>query len=110
MTHSRLVGRPGMFASLFVGFLTSRLGTAGVAGLAIPAMITLFGETAAPNRAGGMALNGFVLFVGASIGPLTTRLGLLFPVLVLGLAGLTLSAVLSLTAFARMGHGSQGQA
>ena len=93
MTHSRLVGRPGMFASLFVGFLTSRLGTAGVAGLAIPAMITLF-----------------VLFVVASIGPLTTRRGLLFPVLVLGLAGLTLSAVLSLTAFARMGHCSQGQA
>lgn|SRR5699024_4303862 len=109
MIWLRLVGLPGMFASLFVGFLTSRLGTAGVAGLAIPAMITLFGETAAPNRAGGMALNGFVLFVGAGIGPLTTRLGL-FPVLVFGLAGLTLSAVLSLTAFARMAHGSQGQA
>lgn len=41
----------------------------GVA-LAVPSMITQFGALAAPNRAAGMALNGFVLFVGASIGPL----------------------------------------
>lgn len=41
----------------------------GVA-LAIPAMITQFGDLAVPDRAGGMALNGFVLFIGASIGPL----------------------------------------
>lgn len=40
----------------------------GVA-LAIPAMITQFGDLAVPNRAAGMALNGFVLFIGASIGP-----------------------------------------
>lgn len=40
----------------------------GVA-LAIPAMITQFGDLAVPDRAAGMALNGFVLFIGASIGP-----------------------------------------
>ncbi|PHM30351.1 MFS transporter [Xenorhabdus innexi] len=38
--------------------------------LAIPAMITQFGSISAPNRGSGMALNGFVLFIGASIGPL----------------------------------------
>src|SRR5690606_25877641 len=50
----------------------SLLFVAGVA-LAIPAMITLFGETAAPNRAGGIALNGCLLVLGASIGPLAAR-------------------------------------
>ncbi|WP_426578604.1 hypothetical protein ACP179_02770 [Xenorhabdus stockiae] len=36
--------------------------------LAIPAMITQFGSLSAPNRGAGMALNGFILFIGASIG------------------------------------------
>ncbi|MFD0996883.1 MFS transporter [Pseudoclavibacter chungangensis] len=133
----RLVGLPGMFASLFAGALAKRLGGAGVArtgfalaavgllleatlsafligaalaslvfvtgvALAVPAMITLFGETAAPNRAGGMALNGFVLFLGASIGPLTAQLGLSFPILLVGLAALMVIAVASLTGFARL--------
>lgn len=40
---------------------------AGVA-LAIPSMISLYGDTAAPHRGSGMAVNGFVLFVGAGIG------------------------------------------
>ncbi|PHM55255.1 MFS transporter [Xenorhabdus sp. KK7.4] len=38
--------------------------------IAIPAMITQFGSLSAPNRGAGMALNGFILFIGASIGPL----------------------------------------
>ena len=59
----------------------------------MPAMITLFGETAAPNRAGGMALNGFVLFLGASVGPLTAYLGLDFPILLVSLAALMVLAV-----------------
>lgn len=133
----RLVGLPGMFASLVAGRIARRLGTAGVAragfalaaagllleaalsgtlvgtgasslvfvtgvALAVPSMITLFGESAAPNRAGGMALNGFVLFLGASLGPLTAHLGLSFPVLLLGLAILMVIAVASLTGFARL--------
>lgn len=73
----------------------------GVA-LAVPSMITLFGESAAPNRAGGMALNGFVLFLGASLGPLTSQLGLSFPALLLGLAVLMVIAVLCLTGFTRL--------
>lgn len=136
----RLVGLPGMFASLLAGPLSRRLGVAGVArlgfglaaagllleaalmgsllgtaltslvfvtgvALAVPAMITLFGEAAAPNRAGGMALNGFVLFLGASIGPMITQLPLGFPLLLLGLAALMLIAVLCLTGFARLATG-----
>lgn len=73
----------------------------GVA-LAVPSMITLFGETAAPNRAGGMALNGFVLFLGASLGPLTAHLRLDFPILLVALAALAGLAVASLTGFARL--------
>lgn len=138
----RLVGLPGMFASLAVGPLADRLGTAGVArlgftiaalglaaealfsgalvgvavtslvyvtgvALAVPAMITLFGETAAPNRAGGMALNGFVLFIGASIGPLTAGLDLPFPALLWALTGLSVIAAISLTVFARLSRHQQ---
>ncbi|QTF06867.1 MFS transporter [Brenneria izadpanahii] len=57
----------------------------GVA-LAIPSMITLFGAIAAPNRGGGMALNGFILFVGASIGPLLAAGVPSFATLLVGLA------------------------
>lgn len=141
----RLVGLPGMFASLAVGPLAARLGTAGVARLgftiaalglatealfsgslagvavtslvyatgvafAVPAMITLFGETAAPNRAGGMALNGFVLFIGASIGPLTARLNLPFSALLWSLTALSVIAAISLTAFTRLTSRREAQA
>lgn len=137
----RLIGLPGMFASLFVGALAKRIGSAGVAragfalaaagllleatlsatligtalaslvfvtgvALAVPAMIVLFGESAAPNRAGGMALNGFVLFLGASLGPLTAALRLDFPILLVGLAVLMALAVGSLTLFARLTRAS----
>ena len=44
----------------------------GVA-LSIPSMIMLYGETAASHRGSGMAINGFVLFVGASIGALVGK-------------------------------------
>lgn len=36
-------------------------------------MISLYGQTAAPNRGSGMAINGFILFIGASIGPILGR-------------------------------------
>ena len=130
----RLVGLPGMFASLLVGPLGRRLGTAGVAragfltaglgaageaalseslvgvavaslvfvtgvALAVPSMITLFGQSAAPNVASGMALNGLVLFLGASIGPLVAGLGLAFPLFLFCLSRLLLVAAASLTGF-----------
>lgn len=53
---------PGLIAASIVY-------VAGVA-LAVPSMINLYGETAAPNRGSGMAINGFILFIGASIGPI----------------------------------------
>ncbi|MFD0558135.1 putative MFS family arabinose efflux permease [Stackebrandtia endophytica] len=133
----RLVGLPGMFASLAVGPLSRRLGTGVVARLgftiaavglvaeallsssligvavaslgyvigvafAVPAMITLFGEAAAPHRATGMALNGFVLFIGASIGPLAAGLPVAFLTLLWGLAALAVAAVIALTVFTRI--------
>lgn len=69
----------------------------GVA-LAVPAMITQFGLLAAPNRAAGMAINGFVLFVGASIGPLIAAHVPDFPWLLGGLA-----AAMALAAFSVAG-------
>lgn len=108
------VARTG-FALASIGLLLesvfsySLIGTAGASlvfvtgvALAVPSMIILFGEAAAPNRAGGMALNGFVLFLGASIGPLTARLHLDFPILLIVLAVLTAVAVACLTGFARL--------
>lgn len=55
--------------------ICSLIYVAGVA-LAIPSMITLYGDAAAPHRASGMALNGFVLFVGASLGACYRRVTL----------------------------------
>ena len=64
---------------------TSLLFVIGIA-LAVPAMINLFGQAAAPRRGSGMAVNGFILFIGASIGPLLATAGLGFPILLLILA------------------------
>ncbi|MDO4631774.1 MAG: MFS transporter [Corynebacterium sp.] len=128
----RLVGLPGMFVALTIGFFTRRLGIINVArisfliaalglaleallastlwgiaasslvfvvgiALVVPTMITLFGETSAPYRAGGMAINGAVLFVGASLGPLTAQLHLSFSTLLCTLAALLLVACGCLT-------------
>lgn len=100
-----LLLQAALSGSLIGTAVTSLVFVTGVA-LAVPAMITLFGETAAPNRAGGMALNGFVLFLGASLGPLTARLHLDFPILLLGLAALMAVAVASLTKFTRLARGT----
>ena len=64
---------------------TSLLFVVGIA-LAVPAMINLFGQAAAPRRRSGMAVNGFILFIGASLGPLLATAGLGFPILLLILA------------------------
>ncbi|WP_230326789.1 MULTISPECIES: MFS transporter [unclassified Serratia (in: enterobacteria)] len=69
----------------------SLLFVTGVA-LAVPAMISRFGDLAAPDRAAGMALNGFVLFIGASIGPLIVSW---VPDFVPLLAGLTVVLLLA---------------
>lgn len=64
---------------------TSLLFVIGIA-LAVPAMINLFGQAATPRRGSGMAVNGFILFIGASLGPLLATAGLGFPILLLILA------------------------
>lgn len=102
----RLATRIGMPGVATAGYLTAAAGLAlaalspspwpgiaigslvfvtGVA-LAVPAMITQYGALAMPNRAGGMALNGFILFVGASIGPLVAAQAPGFVTLLAGLA------------------------
>ena len=73
----------------------------GVA-IAVATMITLFGQVAAPHRATGMAINGLVLFLGASIGPLLGAAGLSFSALLLVLAALYCCAALSLTVVAKL--------
>lgn len=51
-----------------------------------------------------MALNGFFLFLGASLGPLTTQLNLDFVPLLLCLAGLLVFAAVLVTGFLRLGR------
>ncbi len=95
-----LVGLLGEFlsAGTLAGIiLASLVYVAGVA-LAIPSMITLYGGAAAPHRASGMAINGFVLFVGASAGPLIGALPVSFSILTLILAGLMAMASCALLA------------
>jgi YNFM family putative membrane transporter len=64
-----------------------------VAGIAttVPAHIALVSECTREERARGIALYSFVLFVGASVGPLTTQLPLGFKGLLLALAALLVS-------------------
>lgn len=115
----RLATRLGMAGVARLGFLLSAVGLAGEAVLArsmvgvslsslvfvtgvalsISSMIHLFGSTAAPHRASGMALNGFMLFAGASVGPLAASAIPDFPVLLGCLAALLAAAALSVTAF-----------
>ena len=83
--------------------ICSLIYVAGVA-LAIPSMITLYGDAAAPHRASGMALNGFVLFVGASLGPVIGALPLAFTTLILLLVGFLILALLSLAAASRINN------
>ena len=71
---------------------------AGVA-LAVPAMISLYGQVSAPNRGSGMALNGFILFVGTSAGPLLATSLPTFRTLALTLTGILAVALAAITRF-----------
>ena len=71
---------------------------AGVA-LAVPAMISLYGQVSAPNRGSGMALNGFILFVGTSAGPLLATSSPTFRTLALILTGILAVALAAITGF-----------
>lgn len=69
--------------------------------LAVPAMITLFGEVSAPHRASGMAINGLVLFIGASLGPLLAG-SLAFRPLMFCCAAILGAAAACLVAFSKV--------
>ena len=102
-----ILGAVGLILEACMHTSTTGIGAAslvcvtGVA-VAVATMITLFGQVAAPNRATGMAINGLVLFLGASIGPLLGTAGLSFSALLLVLAALYCCAALSLTVVAKL--------
>jgi hypothetical protein len=91
-----------LLAASLVGIAAASLVFVTGISLAVSAMISLFGEAAAPHRAGGMALNGFVLFLGASIGPLAAGLGLGFTGLLAALAALLVASAICLTSYAAL--------
>ncbi|MBL3700154.1 MFS transporter [Leucobacter luti] len=114
---ARLIGGPRVALLGFTVAATGMLGVALLAGsvpgmvaasivfvagiaLTVPQMITLFGETAAPHRGSGMAINGFVLFIGASIGPLVAGAVPGLPALAAVLAGVLALAAIAITVFA----------
>lgn len=88
-----------LLAGSLAGLVTaSVVYVAGVA-LAAPAMISLYGQVSAPNRGSGMALNGFILFVGTSAGPLLATSSPTFRALALALTGILVLALAAVTAF-----------
>ena len=88
-----------LLAGSLVGLVACSVAyVAGVA-LAAPAMISLYGQVSAPNRGSGMALNGFILFVGTSAGPLLATSSPTFRTLALILAGILAVALVAITGF-----------
>ena len=88
-----------LLAGSLVGLVACSVAyVAGVA-LAAPAMISLYGQVSAPNRGSGMALNGFILFVGTSAGPLLATSSPTFRALTLALTGILVLALAAVTAF-----------
>ena len=88
-----------LLAGSLVGLVACSVAyVAGVA-LAAPAMISLYGQVSAPNRGSGMALNGFILFVGTSAGPLLATSSPTFRALTLALTGILVLALAAVTVF-----------
>jgi MFS transporter, YNFM family, putative membrane transport protein len=103
-----LVGRRGGTQVAVVGYLLAAAGLAAlaisvgslwalviasvvfVAGIAtiVPPVIALVGSRGGSARASSLALNGLVVFAGASCGPLIAQLPIGFPTLMLGLAAI----------------------
>ena len=93
-----MLGEALLAGSLMGLVAASVVYVAGVA-LAAPAMISLYGQVSAPNRGSGMALNGFILFVGTSIGPLLATSVPTFRGLALVLTGILAVALAAVTGF-----------
>ena len=90
-----MLGETFTAQTIFGVVASSIVYVSGVA-LSIPSMIMLYGETAAPHRGSGMAINGFVLFIGASIGALVGKAIGGFGTLTLTLVALLVIAASSL--------------
>ena len=90
-----MLGETFTAQTIFGVVASSIVYVSGVA-LSIPSMIMLYGETAAPHRGSGMAINGFVLFIGASIGALVGKAIGGFGTLTLTLVALLVIAATSL--------------
>jgi hypothetical protein len=58
----------------------------------VPAIIALVGNRGGSSRAGALAINGLVVFAGASCGPLAAQLPISFVDLMLSLAALLMIA------------------
>ncbi|WP_087011893.1 MFS transporter [Leucobacter sp. 7(1)] len=80
---------------------------AGVA-LSLPSGVMLYGDASPHARGIGMALNGFVLFLGASLGPLAALVPVSAPILLGCLAGVSLLGAASYTGFLRQTPYSDG--
>ena len=93
-----MLGEALLAGSLAGLMVCSIVYVAGVA-LAAPAMISLYGQVSAPNRGSGMALNGFILFVGTSAGPLLATSSSTFRVLALTLTGILAVALAAISGF-----------
>jgi len=107
-----LVGRFGATRVAMVGFLLAAAGLVAeaisvsvlwaltaasvifVLGVAtiVPSLISLVGSRGRASRAGALAINGLVVFVGASCGPLVAQLPISFAALMLILAVLLMIA------------------
>ena len=78
----------GALWALVIASVVFVLGVATI----IPSAISLFGSRGGSSRAGALALNGLVIFAGASCGPLAAQLPIRFSRLMLLFAALLLIA------------------
>jgi YNFM family putative membrane transporter len=78
-------------AALWALVLATVLFVLGVATI-VPAVIALVGGRGASSRAGALAINGLIVFAGASCGPLAAQLPIGFVGLMLLLAALLVIA------------------
>ena len=79
------------FADLWALVIASVIFALGVATI-VPAIIALVGSRGGSSRAGALAINGLVVFAGASCGPLAAQLPISFAGLMLSLAALLIIA------------------
>jgi MFS transporter, YNFM family, putative membrane transport protein len=72
----------GALSALVLASVVFVLGIAAI----VPSVIGLIGGRGGSSRAGALAINGLVVFAGASLGPLVAQLPIAFPGLMLALA------------------------